>query len=253
MLALVLLASPCLADRIELSNGNRLEGTLTRLPGGRVEIRLSYGRLVLPAAQIRRIERRPTRADRLQARLASLTARDADGRYRLALQARSERLYSLERRLLEQVVALRPDHTEARRALGYRLHAGRWLLPDAWRAARGEVFFRGRWVPAQQREATLSEELAARQAAELAALEAAQRARMAMEVARLQQEVERLRQPRYVVIDHRVHVRRHRSVRPVVERTAPRPCRTTRIQTPRPIPPGGLPLGHTLPPLPVFK
>jgi len=256
-LASLLLAGLAPADVILLRNGNRLEGKLRKLPDGQVEIRLSYGRIVLPAAQIAAVHTAQTRAGKISEALGKLAPTDAAGRYRLAQRCHRQYLYSLEQRLLREVIARDPDHAGARRTLGFKRHEGRWLDDARYHAALGQVRFRGRWITRVKRDAILAEKRArAEQAAskrrdeKLARNEAARRAGLQLEIERLHHELEHLRYRRYI------YIRRFHPVtlapEPVIV-SPPKVTAPTRVQTPRPIPPILLPHPNGIPPLPVLR
>lgn len=158
---LTLLAAGGAADEVRLTNGRTLEGKATVLADGRVEIEASFGTLVLAAGQVLAIRPSTPLAEEVAALQARLDPGDAEGLYRLALWAREKGAATLARALLEQVLALDPDHEGARRALGYRRYQERWVTAAEHRALRGEVRFRGGWVPAAERDRVLAWETAA--------------------------------------------------------------------------------------------
>lgn len=179
LLLLSLLAAAAGADEIRLTNGRSLEGRAAVLADGRVAVETSFGTLVLAAGQVAAIEAAVPLAEQVAARRARLDPGDAEGLYRLALWVREQGAATLARQLFEEVLALDPDHAGARVALGHHRHQDRWVSEAELRALRGEVLFRGRWVPAAERDRLLAWETAAR-------LEEAERHRLAVLSAELE-------------------------------------------------------------------
>lgn len=188
----LLLAPLAGADRIWLTNGNYLDGESRDLGNGEIEIRSSIGALTVPKSRVARIESFQSYEEIVAETLSRLAPDDVTGRYELAQWLREEGAETLARRLLEQVIALDPDHAEARRALGYQLYDGRWLTPEELHALRGEVLFRGEWMTPEERAQVLAlEALRSRSAAQDRAAVQAQ-ARLEAEVLFLQQQVANL-------------------------------------------------------------
>jgi len=139
------MAAPAAADEVVLRNGARFEGKVTESEGS-VTVAMDFGSITFKKIDVARIERGSTPLSEFETRLAALRDDDVDGRYRLALWARQKELAGRARRLLEEVVAREPEHEGARLALGYRRHDGRWMMEDEVRRAQGYVLFRGEWV-----------------------------------------------------------------------------------------------------------
>ncbi len=177
------------ADEIWMTTGRKLDGTLTDLGNGKVRIEMSFGTLELPADQIARVERGSTAAQEVERVLAALQPGDAEGRFELALWCRDNGEATLERRLLERVILIDPDHEGARHLLGYlRLTDGTWVTEEQLRDLRGEVRFRGDWVTSEERARTLQAE---QQQTALRRLQQLEDARLQVETARLQLEASR--------------------------------------------------------------
>jgi hypothetical protein len=117
--ALLLLAAGSVrADEVHLQGGSVIEGRATR-DGDSVAVRVESGVIRLPADSIERIDKSETSEDVAQKRRAALGPRDIKGRLQLAAYCREHDLRATERALLEEVIALEPNHAEARRLLGY--------------------------------------------------------------------------------------------------------------------------------------
>ncbi len=150
--ALTLLPTAVRADRVHLVGGSVLEGEAT-VDGDRVVLDIPGGQLTLSAAEVARIEESETPIERFAARRAKLGGRDVKGRLELADFARDHGLREREHELLREVLALEPDHEQARLRLGYvRTDAG-WQTRDEHNRARGLVLYGGQWItPEQQLE-----------------------------------------------------------------------------------------------------
>src|SRR5262249_34999292 len=96
----------------------------------------------------------------------------AEKLFELAQTALEAKQYPLAYELARETVRENPDHEAARRVLGYRKHADRWVLPETarrldagqvwseqfgWlpasqlpRYEQGERFYRGRWISADE-------------------------------------------------------------------------------------------------------
>lgn len=123
--ALWLCGAPASADRVHLAGGNVIEGKVTR-DGDKIVILLDSGSVRLDAASVVRIEKAETAADRIAAQRAALPPDAVAERLVLANQCRDERLVQCERELLREVLALDPEHSEARARLGFVRGAHGW-------------------------------------------------------------------------------------------------------------------------------
>lgn len=116
--ALLLSAAGVRADDVHLHGGSSIEGRATR-DGDTVVVRVESGVIRLPAESVERIDKAEASDDVAQRRRAKLAPRDIQGRLELAAYCRDHDLKATERALLEEVIALEPNHAEARRLLGF--------------------------------------------------------------------------------------------------------------------------------------
>lgn len=185
---LVLLGSgSAVADELWLDNGRRLEGKVSILADGRVEVLASGSRWVLSGERVLRIAQRESLEEAVEAALAKLPATDAQSRFELAGLCQARGAATLAQRLLRQVLALEPGHEGARGVLGYERLEGQWLTREQIHAAKGEVFFRDRWLSAGERERILAWETAQAAAAAAAMRAESHAAELAAREARLAQ------------------------------------------------------------------
>jgi hypothetical protein len=131
------------ADEVHLQGGSVIEGRASR-QGDTVVVRVEAGEIRLPADSVERIQKSASSDDVAQRRRVALGARDVRGRLELAAYCRQHDLRATERALLFEVIALEPDHAEARRLLGFvktpqgwvdrssQLEAAREVEREAW-------------------------------------------------------------------------------------------------------------------------
>lgn len=129
---LVALATRATADEVTLLSGNRLEGIARREPG-RVVIETGLGTLTFPADQVKDIVPGPSAMEEYPLRLAALGEKpDANRLCALATWAREHGLIRYVDPLLERALRVDPDHAEAH-------------------GLRGDVYYKGRWMPRSER------------------------------------------------------------------------------------------------------
>lgn len=149
-LALALLAvlapASARADVIVTRDGLTLEGQVTELPDGRLQVETAAGLLHLAPDRVRSRTTGPGPLESLHAARRALDLSDVVGRYRLALAGEAAGCPEFARELLTEILALDPEHAAARRALGYEKVNGQWLTQAQARRAQGLVLFRGVWM-----------------------------------------------------------------------------------------------------------
>jgi hypothetical protein len=175
-LVALLLAAPLAAETVTLDDGRVIEGELLSAPGAPVlELRVSAG----GASGVQRIEREhvtriETGPSARQQALTAIAAKrallgdggEAEDWVELAKQARAAGDPALAKELAGEAVRRDRQNTDAHRILGESRQNGVWMRPREAAVARGEVFFRGRWVSYGERESTLAAEEKARLDAE---------------------------------------------------------------------------------------
>lgn len=177
------------ADILWFKNGRSMEGTVRDLPGGQIEITLSFGTLAFSRDKVARVEKAVSVSEIVDQALATLRPGEVEKLFELAEWCREKREHTLAQRLYRQVLAHDPDHDGARLQLGYERQDGAWMTPQEARIARGEVPFRGTWVRADARDGYLAQERAVLREKRLRDLE---EARLALELSRFELETERL-------------------------------------------------------------
>jgi hypothetical protein len=159
LVAVLFLAFPMAADEIELENGRVLEGKVEDL-GDSIRLTRSGASVTYPRHMVVRIEYRKTPEEAYAERAREIRDGDLEGRLKLARWCLEKKLAAEARIEFQKVVAVNPDHEEARAALGHRLHQGQWMTEDQINEARGLVKHKGRWMTPEERdlEAALEEQ-----------------------------------------------------------------------------------------------
>jgi hypothetical protein len=83
-------------------------------------------------------------------RIAPTYPRTVEGQWKLAEWCRQNRLSQERRRHLEEILALDPDHQQARAHLGYAFVDGQWVTRPQHQRAQGLELYRGRWRTPQE-------------------------------------------------------------------------------------------------------
>lgn len=154
-LAVLLLASPALADEVILRNGSVFTGVV-REEGDRVTIQMDYGSMSFRKIDVREVRRTEDPLKELEVRTQK--ASEPKDYYELALWARDRGLKGRSDELLAKVLSLDPEHEAARKSLGYEKFQGQWLRGDELMVARGFIKHRGKWLQKDTVEQLLAQE-----------------------------------------------------------------------------------------------
>ncbi|MCA9081787.1 MAG: HEAT repeat domain-containing protein [Planctomycetaceae bacterium] len=149
-------AQPVLADVVRLQQGGELRGEFvtegTTTAETAIGVTTLDGILIEVArADVTFSEQRPRVVEEYFTRL-----RDCDGtiqsHWELAEWCRSMRLYPQREERLQFILALDPDHADARRILGYQNYNGKWMTRDQFMESRGYVLYKAKWITPQERD-----------------------------------------------------------------------------------------------------
>ena len=163
--ALLLLSAAGAADEVRLKDGRVLEGKILEEGPSEVKVRLRFGGdLTVPRADIASVERKDLPEEAVARKRAALDPKDAEGRWRLAQEAKDLKLRKVFDELVDEVLRIDPQHAPANEVRGNVLLGGRWMRPadrdrlvaEAERAEKeqqGLVEFQGRWVTPEERDA----------------------------------------------------------------------------------------------------
>ncbi len=147
------LSFPARADEFLLTDGGRLQGRWVnrdRSPTSDYVVELRPGaQLTLASDQVLKVIV-PTPVDQHYHQLAATTPDTVAGHLKLATWCLNHQRLTARQHHLNRVLALEPDHAEARRALGYRKVNGQWMTRKEEMAARGMRMYAGRYRTEQE-------------------------------------------------------------------------------------------------------
>ncbi|MDB4679002.1 HEAT repeat domain-containing protein [Rhodopirellula sp.] len=137
-----------LADTVEISGGGHLTGEINRQDDF-VVIKVDDDiQIAIPASRVQRV----VNSDQLAVyrKAAETAGNDAELHYQLALWCvRSDQvegeIQKYKNYHMERAVALDPDHSKARAALGFTQENGRWVKTDQLMLERGMIPSTGGW------------------------------------------------------------------------------------------------------------
>ena len=164
-LALVLLSAAAAADEVRTKDGKLFEGKILSDDASGVKIRLRFGgEITVARADVASAERKDLPEDAIAKKRAALDPKDAEGRWKLALEAKELKVRKAHDELVDEVLRLDPGHAAANEARGNVLYDGKWMRPadrDRLAAAKektdkakqGLVEYKGRWVTPEEKEA----------------------------------------------------------------------------------------------------
>ena len=139
-------------DVVVLRDGRRLEGEVERNEGGSIHLRNRFGKVVLSATRVLRIEESPSAEQRLRERRAGVDASDPTALVAFADWAGKEGFGAAATEALGAAIRLDPEHQDARQRLGHRKVEGRWLPFEEAMQALDKVRDQGEWVDRQVAE-----------------------------------------------------------------------------------------------------
>lgn len=142
---------------VTLKNGNEIKG----LYQGRdtaVWVEVDGGQIGIDPDTILSMTGANTAEAEFNRRKARLKEKDAEGWWSLSQWAASQGLEANAKSAAETVVAISPEHSPARRFLGYQYLNGEWHETNDMKIARGLVLHNGRWIREDDLDDVLEEE-----------------------------------------------------------------------------------------------
>lgn len=155
-------------DVVVLHSGGQVRGVLQRSSAdavtgpstagsGTVTLETVSGvQITLPAADVADATQRPLVHEQYETR-ARAAENTVASQWELATWCDQNGLGEQQRKHLQAVIDLDPDHQAARTALGYVRHAGHWQKKADWNRAHGLVKYDRRWMTPQQRDALIND------------------------------------------------------------------------------------------------
>jgi hypothetical protein len=150
-----MLSLPALAEVFVLKTGGRIEGEIlnpNRERGQPYQVRTEEGvKLALADSAVYRVIAKTDLDKQYEALLPKLE-NTVEAQWAIAEWCREAGLAEQRKRHLQAVLAIDPNHAEARRALGYQRHGSRWLTQDEFMQSVGYVRYKGAWRTRQEIE-----------------------------------------------------------------------------------------------------
>lgn len=142
------------ADVVVLSNDGRVKGTLVNpneSPRKNYIVKTDAGEITLDKSQVKDvITQSPD--EREYEKIRFTFADTVEAQWKIAEWCRERGLSQQRTDHLERIVELDPNHKQARAALGYGQHDGRWVRREDLMKERGYVWHKGRWMLPQDIE-----------------------------------------------------------------------------------------------------
>jgi hypothetical protein len=155
LLFLAVLSAAARAEVFVLKTGGQIEGqhlNPTRDRGEPYQVRTDEGiRLSLADSLVVRVIVKSDLDKQYEAALAKLE-NTAEAQWNMAEWCKEAGLIQQRKRHLQAVVAIDPNHVEARKALGYQRYGSRWLTQEEFMAHNGYVRYKGAWRLRQEIE-----------------------------------------------------------------------------------------------------
>lgn len=152
LLALVSFAPASAQDVIWKNDGGRLRGKIVSESRTSVVIDTPGGRITVRRSDIDRIEREGDVFRQFEQRRGQVKTGDLHAWFELGTWCQNQGLYPQAIDCFHEVLAIEPDHADARFELGYRRHEGRWVTEGEYFEARGYKRYEDRWVTADEHE-----------------------------------------------------------------------------------------------------
>lgn len=147
LLVVLTLATAVSADELTLRNGGTFTGVV-REQGDKVTIESDYGSMTFKKIDVRSVVKGRSAVGDFDAKVSATTS--TQGLAAVAAWALDNGLRGRAEGLFRSILAVEPDHAEARRGLGFENVDGRWLTGDDLQIARGLAKVDGRWIPKEE-------------------------------------------------------------------------------------------------------
>ncbi len=141
VLGLLFLAGACAGDVVYLKDGRKLEGTVTTT-ADTVTVQTKFGPATFPRSAVDRIEKKASSEEIYAEKAKAVAVDDAKGHYELGLWCKENGLSREAKAEFEKVIAIAPEHAEARAELGYVKIDGKWEQAPPGKIYAGD----GEWL-----------------------------------------------------------------------------------------------------------
>jgi hypothetical protein len=162
-------ASLAVADEIQLTNGSKILGNVSKKDAQKVVIEVGAGTITLDTKDVSAINLGRTPLNEYDDRWKQVqNSTNAAELYELLGWAKSKGLTRYVGPLASKIIALDPDHAGARAELHHEKMNGKWLTFEQAQEARGLVFLEDRWVTQAEIQLIAKRRLEAKERAEVA-------------------------------------------------------------------------------------
>lgn len=146
-LILALAGTLAAADEIQLTNGRKITGNVSKKDGDKVIVEVGAGTITLDAKDVSSVNPGKTPLNEYDERWNAVkNSKQASELWDLATWAKSKGLTRYVAPLAAKVIALEPDHSGARAELHHEKVGGKWLTFEQAQEVRGLVLVDDRWV-----------------------------------------------------------------------------------------------------------
>jgi hypothetical protein len=162
-------ASLALADEVQLTNGSKIVGNVTKKDAQKVVVEVGPGTITLDSKDVSSINLGRTVLNEYDERWKSVQdSKNPAEVYELLTWAKSKGLTRYVAPLANKILTLDPEHAGARAELRHEKVGGKWLTFEQAQEARGLVFLEDRWVTQAEIQLIAKRRLEARERAEAA-------------------------------------------------------------------------------------
>ena len=162
-------ASLAVADEIQLTNGSKIQGNVSKKDAQKVVVEVGAGTITLDTKDVSAINLGRTALNEYDDRWKDLQNSTKPAElYDLLTWAKSKGLTRYVAPLAARIIALDPDHAGARAELRHEKLHGKWLTFEQAQEARGLVFLEDRWVTQAEIQLMAKHRLEAKERADAA-------------------------------------------------------------------------------------
>jgi hypothetical protein len=136
---------------LHLKSGGTIQGEWTNkaVHPSQYVVLTKLGRVTIPAAEVDHVEVHKPAFEQYRQSAANV-ADTVEAQWELATWCRNQSLGDQRELHLRRVIALDPDHYEARQLLGYTYQRGEWVTRQEHMHGKGYVYYEGRWRMGQE-------------------------------------------------------------------------------------------------------
>ncbi len=140
-------ASLAAADEIQLTNGHKITGSVSKRDAQKIVVEVGAGTITLDAKEVSAINPGRTALNDYQDKWAGVkSSNKASDYFELAKWAKEQKLTRYVAPLCQKAIELDPEHAGARAELRHEKMGGKWLTFEQAQEARGLVFVEDRWM-----------------------------------------------------------------------------------------------------------